>query len=194
MLTRLKHWFRFNRMYVQGKIPWDTGITPPELHTFVQTHPAGRALDLGCGTGTNAIFLAQHGWQVQGIDFAVKAITQAKRKAQQANVAVDFRIGDVTYLPNTDPFDLILDIGCFHGLDEAKRLAYANNAKRLLTPDGSLLLYVHFKNQQMAARMGIYPQALSVFEPELQLIHRQDGVDTSRPSPSAWLTYRHTPT
>ena len=137
MLTRLKHWFRFNRMYMQGKIPWDTGITPPELQVFVQTHPAGRALDLGCGTGTNAIFLAQQGWQVQGIDFAVKAITQAKRKAQQANVAVDFRIGDVTYLPNTGPFDLILDIGCFHGLDDAKRLAYANNAKRLLTPDGT---------------------------------------------------------
>ena len=190
MFTRLKHWWRFNRMYWAGNTPWDSGIAPPELREFVQTHPAGRALDLGCGTGTNAIFLAQQGWQVVAIDFAVKAITTARQKAKQAGQQIDFRIGDVVGAANGGPYDLILDLGCFHGLDADKRAAYAANIKHLLAAQGVFLLYVHLKTPQNAARMGILAHDLAVFSPELQLQQRRDGIDTARPSPSAWLTYQ----
>src|SRR4030088_2327032 len=46
--------------------PWDTGVTPPELERFMGSHPPGRALDLGCGTGTNVVYLTRHGWTAGG--------------------------------------------------------------------------------------------------------------------------------
>ncbi len=76
--------------------PWDTGISPPELVGFLDAHPPGRALDMGCGTGTNIITMAKRGWQVTGIDFAPTAIKVARRKARGAGVKVDLNVGDVS--------------------------------------------------------------------------------------------------
>ena len=73
---------QFNFWYFRNP-PWDSGITPPELFEFIQSHPAGRAIDIGCGTGTNVITLAKIGWQVTGFDFAARAIQLAKRKAKK---------------------------------------------------------------------------------------------------------------
>src|ERR1700690_3734926 len=102
----------FNVWYF-GRPPWDTGISPPELFDFISRHPAGRAIDLGCGTGTNVITLAQHNWQVTGIDFAPRAIQIAKRKRKRANVKADLHDSVVTKLNGIDgPFDLALDLGC----------------------------------------------------------------------------------
>lgn len=191
-MERLKHWFEFNRWYLSRRQPpWDTGVSPPELLAFIATHPPGRALDLGCGTGTNVITLAQHGWRVTGVDFAVKAIVQARRKARAAGVQADLRLGDVTRLDNlAGPFDLILDIGCFHGLPADGRSAYARNVKRLLAPEGTFLLYVMFKADAQSQRSGILEAELALFAPELTPVARADGVDTARGRPSAWLTYR----
>ena len=47
--------------------PWDTGITPPELVSFIESSPPGKALDPGCGAGTNAIYMAQKGWEASGV-------------------------------------------------------------------------------------------------------------------------------
>ncbi|RLD01715.1 MAG: class I SAM-dependent methyltransferase, partial [Chloroflexi bacterium] len=96
---------------------WDSGISPPELLNFIATHPAGRAIDLGCGTGTNAITLAQHGWQVSGVDIALIALYRARRKAKSSQVNLDLHLGDVAKLRGIEgKFNLALDIGCFHNL------------------------------------------------------------------------------
>ena len=89
--------------------PWDSGITPPELLEFLKDRPVGRAIDMGCGTGTNLIHLALQGWQVTGIDFVPLAIHQARKKARQAGIKADFQIGDVTRLESiAGPYDLTI--------------------------------------------------------------------------------------
>src|SRR5438270_4648330 len=91
MLFSLWYW-------VPGRRRWDTGITPPELVRFVAVSPPGRALDLGCGTGTNVVYLTQHGWDAVGVDFAARAVAKARERARRAGVASTFFVGDVTRL------------------------------------------------------------------------------------------------
>ena len=172
------------------KPPWDTNVTPPEVYQFVEQHPPGKALDLGCGTGTNAITLAQYGWQVTGIDFVSKPIHAARRKAQQAGVQVDFRVGDVTQLEQiTGPFALILDIGCYHSLSPAGMQAYRENLHRLLKTEGVYLLYAFFKTGKAETGNGISEADLEAFSLDLELIDRVDGYERGT-RPSAWLTFR----
>jgi SAM-dependent methyltransferase len=188
MLHRVRHWLLFNHWYLrQAKPPWDTGISPPELHAFIAAHAPGRALDLGCGTGTNVITLAQHGWDVVGIDFAVKAIAQARRKLRQADVRADVRVGDVTRVALDGTFDLILDIGCFHGLPATDQDRYAQRVVKSLAPCGTFLLYVQWK-QTPGQRTGITESDLARFA-LLTLERREDGIDTARTRPSSWLTF-----
>jgi SAM-dependent methyltransferase len=171
--------------------PWDTGISPPELLAFIQNRPVGRALDLGCGTGTNVITLAQHGWQVTGIDFVGKAIATARRKARQAGIQADFFTGDVTRLDHlSGPFELILDIGCFHSLAAAGRPLYLAQVSRLLATGGTYMLYAFFKDDP-GRGPGITTADLQPIAAHLQLVTRQDGNERGRSS--AWFTYRPLP-
>ena len=121
--------------------PWDTGVSPPELVRFVESHPAGRALDVGCGTGTNVVYLARQGWSAVGVDFAGRAIAKARRRAREAGVAATFLVGDVTRLAVPGPFDLALDIGCLHSIPVSGRSGYAAGLARVVRPGGTYLLY-----------------------------------------------------
>ena len=121
---RIMRWLVFNLWYFRNP-PWDTGISPPELIQFIEANPPGRALDLGCGTGTNVITLFHNGWKVVGIDFALPAIYAARKKAREAGAEVTLRVGDAARINwINDQFDLILDMGCFHGLNAADRHLY----------------------------------------------------------------------
>lgn len=164
--------------------PWDTGQTPPELIRFVESgRPPGRALDLGCGTGTNVIYLARHGWQATGVDFVLRAIERARRKARAASVSVDLRVGDVTRLEDlTGPFDLILDIGCFHSLTPDGRERYAAGVARLSRSGTALLMYEFLPHDHMGLSKD---EMVSIFCPPFQLTRFEEG--TGRPS--AWYTF-----
>src|SRR5207237_6980241 len=107
--------------WVPRRPPWDTGITPPEVERFVASHPPGRAIDLGCGTGTNAVYLARHGWSAVGVDFAGRAIAKARRRARDAGVSCTFFVGDVAALEVPGAVDLALAIGCLHSVAAAGR-------------------------------------------------------------------------
>jgi len=181
----------FNLFYF-GRPPWDTGISPPELLAFLASHPPGRALDLGCGTGTNVITLARHGWQATGVDFSSRAMRIARRKARQAGVAADLRVEDVTRLEGiAGPFDLILDIGCFHGLDSAGMQAYIRNLDRLLAPDGTFLMYAFFR-EELGSGPGMLPSDLERFSSLFDLVQREHGTGR-RERPSVWLTFNKKP-
>jgi ubiquinone/menaquinone biosynthesis C-methylase UbiE len=180
------HRLRFLWAYLR-RPPWDSGITPPELYDFIASHPPGRAIDLGCGTGTNVLTLAQHGWQVTGVDFVPKAIRIAKRKTK--NVNVDLRVGDVTNLRDIrGPFDLALDIGCFHGVEN--KSAYLDELDRLLAPGGHWLLYGFFKPASQLAGPGLAEADLDRIQARgFSLLSRKDGFD-KRERPSAWFLFQ----
>jgi SAM-dependent methyltransferase len=158
--------------------------------------PASRALDLGCGTGTNVITLAKHGWQVSGVDFASVAIQAARRKARQAGVQADLQVGDVTDLHQlSGPFDLVLDLGCFHTLSPQGRQKYIRNLQRLLAPGGSYLVYTFF-NDPGGSGPGMLPgiteEELNAFTPFSKLVERQDGTERGL-RPSAWIKFEARP-
>ena len=156
---------------------------------FIGSHSPGRALDLGCGTGTNVITLAQHGWQATGVDFVRKAIATAQRKAIQAGVQVDLHLGDVTELDGiAAPFDLILDVGCFQTLTPEAKRGYVQNLIHLLASDGTYLMYAFFKSTE-SERFGLTAADLELLCENLDLIHRQNGTERGQ-RPSAWFTYR----
>jgi SAM-dependent methyltransferase len=181
----------FFSLWYLRKPPWDTNVVPPEVHEFIAKHPPGKALDLGCGTGTNAVELAKHKWQVTGVDFVPYAISSAKRKAKAACVEVDFRVGDVTKLDGIEgPFDLILDIGCYHNLPPRGMLSYRDNINQLLGPQGNLLLYAFFRDDPAESGTGVVEADLEAFSPPLTLVSRTDGQERES-RPSVWMAFQN---
>jgi ubiquinone/menaquinone biosynthesis C-methylase UbiE len=173
--------------------PWDSGISPPELMAFIESHPPGRALDLGCGTGTNGITLARRGWEVTGVDFVPSAIHKAREKAQAAGVVVKFFVGDVTHLEGVDgPFDFFLDLGCFHGLNDDEKQRYLDQVSRLSSPSGFWLVYGFFKRDEKDSGPGLVPGDLKKIQDRFELVSRQDGFD-KRERPSAYFLYKTSP-
>ena len=180
----------FALQYLKSKPPWDTGIIPPEVFNFLEDNSPGRALDLGCGTGTNALTMAGYGWQVTGIDYIPGAIRRAKKKVRQAGLTgqVVFTVGDVLN-PNivSEQFDLILDIGCFHSFSGSDIILYTRNVSSHLKPGATLLLYAHLKENPESSH-GVSEEDLNDLGKYLKLIQRQDGEESSRPS--TWLHYK----
>lgn len=100
----------------------------------------GRALDLGCGPGRNALYLASHGFEVDAIDLSPVAIAWAQDRAQAAGADVRFRCGDAFAAELGGQYDLIVDSGCFHHLAPHRRVSYLALLDRLLAPGGHLAL------------------------------------------------------
>lgn len=190
-MQRLRFW----ASYLSGHAPWDTGITPPEITHLIEDErlPPGRAIDLGCGTGTNSIYLAKHGWRVTGIDYVPRPIRIARRKARQAGVAdrVRFMVGDVTQLASLglgEEFDLAVDIGCGHSLPAEKQQAYAQSLSRILKPGGTVMAYMFRPTPERS--MGLEPEAVrELFETTFTLIWSSLGEDISAQSRSAWYRF-----
>ncbi|MEU7033272.1 class I SAM-dependent methyltransferase [Streptomyces sp. NPDC046237] len=103
----------------------------------------GRALDLGCGPGRNALYLDFLGFEVDAVDLSDKAVAWAEQRAQEAGAHVRFHRGDAFALAGsvlTGPYDLICDSGCFHHLPPHRRVSYLALVERLLAPGGQLAL------------------------------------------------------
>lgn len=188
----MRNW-SFDLRYLLGRPPWDTEVTPPELVELVEGEDfsPGRALDLGCGTGTNCIYLARHGWEVVGVDFSLLAIRRARRKAHRARMDCQFYRDDVTDLAFlADPFDLALDIGCLHSLRPERWGRYAAEVARLVRPGGLYLLYAFIPRSDQSTPRGVAPEKVrSLFAPAFAVEREERGEDPSGPR-SAWYWLR----
>jgi SAM-dependent methyltransferase len=140
----------FRVFYAIGFTPWDGHPLTPALREHVEgtdALPPGAALDVGCGTGDSSIYLAQHGWQVTGVDFTPKALDKARAKARAADATVNFVHADATHLGKAGingPFQVIVDNGCFHGMSPHDRDLYAQEISAVAAP-GARLVMIAFK-------------------------------------------------
>ena len=101
----------------------------------------GKALDLGCGNGRNAIFLARRGFVVDGVDYSQKAIDWAQERVREAGVAVQLQCRSVFDLVcEAGSYDLVCDSGCFHHLPPHRRRSYVELVTAALKPGGWLAL------------------------------------------------------
>ena len=154
----------YRLMYLLGFTPWDA-VRPDELREFIEgptSLPPGRALDLGSGKGAKAIYMAGHGWNVTAIENVPRALAQARKRAEEAHVSVDFRLGDVTRLSDLglEPgYTFLFDFGCFHGLSSGQRDAYVQGVRPIAAPGAILLM--------MAFTRALPPVPVGVSESEL---------------------------
>jgi len=135
-------WF-YQLLYRYFRAPWDIGPRR-ELVDLVEggrIKPC-RAIDLGSGTASNAIFLAQHGFDVTGVDFAPAAIDKGRRMALEAGVNATFIVDDLTNLQRVSGiFDLLVDYGTLDDLAPRQRDLYMQSVLPLTRPGSQFLLY-----------------------------------------------------
>lgn len=122
--------------YRYFQMPYDNG---PDQHLIELVEsgriPSCRAIDLGCGTGRNALFLAERGFQVTGVDFASSAIEKARQRAEAADLMAEFVVDDLTNLHNvTGSFDFLVDAGVMDVLHPKFRDLYVENVLSLTHP------------------------------------------------------------
>lgn len=149
----------FRVLYRLGFTPWDGHPLAGSLTSLVDHLAPGRALDVGCGTGDNCIYLAQHGWDVTGIDYVAGAVNKARTKVAAAGVDVTLKQADATRLRESDigsGFDLIVDNGCLHGMSDDDRDAYVREVTAVAAA-GARLLLVEFAPGASFGVPGIAP-------------------------------------
>lgn len=122
--------------------PWDTKAPKESVVGWQEQGLVhGDVLDIGCGLGDNAVFLARHGFSVTGLDISPTALRTAERRARDAGVSVTFAVADATRLEGyRDAFDTVIDSGMFHCLDDDGKRGYAAAAHRATRAGATLLM------------------------------------------------------
>ena len=132
----------FEASYREGRAPWDIGKPQPEIVRLAEEGEiVGDVLDVGCGTGENALYLASLGRRVVGIDSAPIAIERAKGKSAERKVPAAFLVADALDLGKLRRrFETVIDCGCFHALEPEQRRPYAQSLCEVLSPGAALHL------------------------------------------------------
>lgn len=141
---------RWDARYRGNERPsWDTGRPSSELKRMIDQGilKPGRVVELGCGTGVNAVYLASQGFDVTAIDLSPVALKAARQRAQEAGVTVNWIHADVLHPPALGSFDLIFDRGCYHGVRRINAAGYVETVKTLIRAGGRVLILAGNANQ-----------------------------------------------
>ncbi len=154
---------QFRALYGRAKTPSDLPWASEEPRDLLveiarARERPGRALDVGCGTGMYSVWLARQGWQVTGIDFIDRALEMARERSQAAGAEIQFEKRDVLAPQPSEPFDLVVDVGCLHNFGRAdERAAYRANLVSWLAP-GSDYYLGHFERRHVLDWRPIGPR------------------------------------
>ena len=197
------HW---DARYRSGQTPWNSGITPPEVQRFWQEQerplPGAFALDIGCGTGLNTLFLAGQGLCAIGFDLSGQALMVAQTRLLASDGGGEhlrcggatFVQADVSSLPVGEVGAVYaLDIGCLHSLPDTRRPAYAEGLSRALAVRGFYHLYAFDReaSDSPCARGMDEGEVAGLFGAEMEIIAEELGVPASHSSRrSRWYLLR----
>ena len=131
----------FNKSY-RGSPPWDIGRPQTQFVKLAENGEIrGKILDVGCGTGENAIFLSKFGKGVWGIDSAPLAIEKAKLKAQERDARVKFLVGDAFHLEDLrTKFNTVTDCGLFHIFSDQERPLFTKSLRSVMSTQGTYFM------------------------------------------------------
>jgi SAM-dependent methyltransferase len=159
--------------------PWDTGNPDPMLIAVIESGviaPA-RALEVGCGTGTNAVYLARRGFEVVGVDVSGRAIERARAKS--GGCCRFERIDFLNEAPPGGPFQFVFDRGCFHTFDDdAERARFAQNVAAVLVAEGrwlSLIGSTEGGPRETGPPRRTAREIVGAIEPSLQILDLRSG-------------------
>jgi SAM-dependent methyltransferase len=155
-------------------LPWAHDDPTLFLSEVCRRRPPGRALDIGCGAGTDSVFLAQMGWDVTSLDFMPKALEYTQQRAREAGVKVTPVEADITEWRPSGAYDLVLDHGLLHNMDPVRYPAYRATVLAALSEDGDFVLlhwhprYPGQANGRMGPTRVDREDVKTFFAPELQ--------------------------
>lgn len=170
-----------------GTPPWDVGHPQPAFEALIKGGEIklGRALDIGCGRGENAIMLAINGCDVTGIDLAEVAISDAKAKAAERHVKVNFIVGDVLRMDRLfmeAEFDIVIDSGLFHAMTDEERPVFASQVHRVLRPGGKyfMLCFSDKEPEGNGPRRVSKAEIEHTFTPLFNIVYIKDSAFVSK--------------
>ncbi len=182
----------WNESYASGPPPWDTGQPEPLLVEFVTSGRVTptRALEIGAGTGTNAIGLAECGFNVLGVDISPLAIERAQAKLEGGAPGCRFATWDFLAAPPPEgPFQFVFDRGCFHVFDELdERQRFATQVAAALAPRGlwlSLIGSTEGEPRDVGPPRRSAREVILTIEPVLEIVELRSAA--FRDDAKAWF-------
>jgi SAM-dependent methyltransferase len=180
----------YRLMYRLGFAPWERRNVPELWRPLFEGPDAmerARALDIGCGSGRDAVHLAGRGWQVTAVEFADKALARARQRAAEEGVEVQWVRGDVGELARLglEPgYSLMYDFGCIQGLPDAARRGAADGMTELAAPGARLLLLAFKAGRRMVLPRGMdTTDVLDLFGNGWELQRAESAVIEDMPPP-----------
>ncbi|MDR7664679.1 class I SAM-dependent methyltransferase [Methanosarcina sp. Z-7115] len=186
----------WNDVY-KGTPPWDLDRPQPAFQALIQSGEIkpGRALDIGCGRGENAIMLAMNGCDATGIDLAENAISDAKTKAIERHVKLNFVVGNVLQMDRLfteGEFDVVIDSGLFHVMMDEERPVFAQQVHRILKNGGKYFMLCFSDKEpgeyELPRRVS-KAEIESTFSPLFNIIYIKDVAFDSLLNPSSRKAY-----
>ena len=162
----------YERVEDPDRLPWAHAEPTSFLSDIVTSREPGKAVDIGCGSGVDSVYLAENGWQVTAMDFTAEALEMTRNRAKEAGVELTLIQGDAVTHDLGATFDLVIDAGVLHNMKKHRHQDYRHQLLKWLKPDGEFVL-VHFEKRHAFDWRPIGPRRVArqdiqaFFAPEL---------------------------